>query len=409
MTQLTFEKATEVLRSNCVKEGLRASAAYYNQVWARDSFISFLGANLIEDEKLNSCAKANIKTFANAASPLGQIPNFYDLSTKRPEYGYSGSTDSSCWYIIGLASLYSATEDRELLKRPLDAAVGAYRWLRFQDANNTWLIDSPPGADWMDAAIQRTGKTLYNNVLFLIATDSLRRLTSISGSGSKADLMLDHDSLKRRFTDVFLPGPESPTRLAKYWPGHAATLAKGRLKGFARNYFLQYVSFYRMDARFDTFSNLLCILGGVSDRKTSLSILDFMRKENLSEPFPSRVLYPPYAFEGASYDKDFDSAVPTQHRSSPYEYHNGAVWPFVGGAYVSTLYQLGDDKAGSELESLARANAVLKEGERVGFNEWLHGRTGKALGQYGQSWNAGMYIAAVCASRGKNPLGFVRK
>ncbi len=79
-----------------MEKGLRTSAAYYNQIWARDSFISFLGANIMGDEGLLKCAKTTISTFVKTALPLGQIANFYDLSNNSPEFGFSGSTDSSC-------------------------------------------------------------------------------------------------------------------------------------------------------------------------------------------------------------------------------------------------------------------------------------------------------------------------
>ena len=39
LAEATFERAVEVLRSNSTKWGVRASASYYNQVWARDSLI----------------------------------------------------------------------------------------------------------------------------------------------------------------------------------------------------------------------------------------------------------------------------------------------------------------------------------------------------------------------------------
>jgi len=403
----TFEKATELLRTNAVERGLKASTAYYNQIWARDSFISFLGANLLADEGLLKAAKANVLTFASTASPLGQIPNFFDLGAGAPEYGYSGSTDSSCWYIIGLASLFHATNDRELLRRPTEAAIDAYKWLRFQDANDVWLIDSPQGADWMDAAIQRTGKTLYNNALFLIATRCLEGLLTASGREIEERYKLTYDELKKRFTDVFLPGPESAGRMMKYWPRLGEAYGRGALSDFSCKYFLHFVSFSRIDRKFDTLSNMLCVLTGLAELETSLAILSTAKSRGLTKPYPTRVLDPPYRADTAGYDRSFDSKLPIQHRSEPYAYHNGGVWPFVGGVHVCALYRLGVDEAHEELLSLAGSNAVLRDGEQTGFNEWIHGRTGKALGQFGQSWNAGMFIAAVMASKGRRMFGFL--
>jgi glycogen debranching enzyme len=403
----TFDNAIAVLKENMVEKGLRTSAAYYNQIWARDSFISFLGANLLQDEDLLRCAKKTVFTFAETASPMGQIANFYALDIEAPEYGYSGSTDSTCWYIIGLASLFRASDDRLLLRAPLKAAVDAYKWLRYQDANNVWLIDSPPGADWMDAAVQRAGKILYNNTLFLIATKCLEDLLSASGDSLEKAYRLDFHELKQRFTDVFLPSKESPDRLARYWPRLSLTYREGKPLAFAQKYFLHYVSFSRTDLRFDTMPNLLCILSGLADTQTAISILATIKARGLQKPYPVRVLDPPYRTEGFSFDRAFDNSLPIQHQSGPYAYHNGGVWPFVGGMHVASSFKMGVADAGADLEALAKANSLLRSGEKTGFNEWIHAKTGEPLGQYGQSWSAGMFIGAVLASKGTQPLGFL--
>lgn len=403
----TFDKAVEVLRGNAGPRGLRASAAYYNAIWARDAFISFLGANLLKDRRLLKCARDTILTFARNSSPVGQIPNFVDLQTGRPDYGYSGSTDSTCWYIIGLASLFDASEDRSLLGAPMKVAADAYRWLRCQDANNVWLIDSPPGADWMDAAVQRTGKTLYNNTLFLMATRSLRRLIGSSADPQIEAPLLPYGRLKGRFMDVFLPGKDSLRRLAEYWPRMSEAYGKRPPLDFDREYFLHYVSFSRIDTHFDTLSNLLCVLAGIADPRPAESVVSTITRRRLSRPYPTRVLDPPYLGEGAAYDEGWDQSLPVQHRSLAYAYHNGAAWPFVGGLHVAALYKLKMPTARSELDRLAKANGLLKAGEKTGFNEWIHGKTGRPLGQFGQSWSAGMFIAAVMASTGAGPLGFL--
>jgi glycogen debranching enzyme len=398
-----YERAIEVLRQNATSRGLKASHSYYNQIWARDSFISFVGANLLNDESMLRCARATVDTFAKMRSELGQIANHFDLATGMPEFGFSGSTDSSAWYIIGVEDLFRTTGDRSLLKDPLDAALDAYRWLRYQDANNTWLIDSPQGADWMDAAIQRTGKTLYNNTLFLMATKSLAALAAAAGRSTETSLP-EWTALKQRFSDVFLPGKDGPARVARYWPRLGELLASQKPMGLAGEYYLHYVSFARVDVHFDTLSNILCVLSGLSELKTSLSILASVRARRLTDPFPIRVLDPPYRRGEQGFDDSFNESLPAQHRSRAFEYHNGAVWPFVGGLYVCVLNRLQIDGAMQGLEALAESNSVLKPGEKTGFNEWLHGRTGQPMGQYGQSWNAGMFVAAVQSSRGKFPL-----
>ena len=402
------QRAVEVLRRNATQRGLKASHAYYNQIWARDAFVSFLGANMVQDSALLQSARTTLDTFAKTRAPLGQIPNFYDLGTDQPEFGFSGSTDSSCWYIIGLASLFRATWDRSLLGDDLEAAMDAYRFVRFQDANNSWLVDSPQGADWMDAAIQRTGKTLYNNVLFLTATKCMTTLLEAAEKPPGSINLLDYASLRERFTDVFLPRDDSSGRISKYWPRLANHHREQKVVEMPMKYFLQYISFARIDSHFDTLSNLLCGLWGAADDETFRNIIDTALTRKLPDPYPVRVLDPPYKKGDPGYDDNFDAMLPIQHRSGPLDYHNGGVWPFVGGFFVCALYSLGLDGAGTYLDNLAQANSVFRDGETVGFNEWLDGRKGEARGQYGQSWNAGMYIAAYLSSQGKDSFAFLK-
>ncbi|MDV3277024.1 MAG: hypothetical protein LYZ69_00985 [Nitrososphaerales archaeon] len=407
-TERTFDAAVEVLKGNSTPRGLKASSSYYNQVWARDSFISFLGSNMLGDETLLSCARATVDTFARSRSPLGQIANFYDPANGRADFGFSGSTDSAPWYIIGLADLYRATDDRSLLKEPLDAAVDAYRWLRYQDSNNSWLVDSPQGADWMDAAIQRTGKTVYNNALLLMATRCIGDLCSVAGRRLNDGSKLDYTALLERFNDVFLPDEESPKRVSGFSPRLAEQLSSQRPVGLSQEYYVQYVSFARIDTHFDTLSNLLCILFGLAESKTSRSIMEAIRSRELSKPYPVRVLDPPYSAGEPGFDTRLDATLPEQHRSPPFAYHNGGIWPFVGGLYVWALNKLGSEEAPTGLDRLAAANMVRGEGDGLGFNEWLHGRSGRPLGQRAQSWNAGAYIAAYLSIEKGDRLSVIR-
>ena len=104
LTDATFERAIEVLKSNSSKWGIKASASYYNQVWARDAFISFLGSNMLEDVLLLGTCRKAINTLAKTRSPLGQIADFYNPDEERAEFGFSGATDSSSWSVSKVSS-----------------------------------------------------------------------------------------------------------------------------------------------------------------------------------------------------------------------------------------------------------------------------------------------------------------
>jgi glycogen debranching enzyme len=80
----------------------------------------------------------------------------------------------------------------------------------------------------------------------------------------------------------------------------------------------------------------------------------------------------------------------------PYQYHNGGIWPFVGGFWVMLLAKLGrKNLALKELERFAAMNKV----NNWEFNEWFHGITGEPMGMTGQSWNAAMFVLAFHALR----------
>jgi len=82
----------------------------------------------------------------------------------------------------------------------------------------------------------------------------------------------------------------------------------------------------------------------------------------------------------------------SRHRQNyAWQYHNGGIWPFVGGFWVAALAQCGrKDEAHAAFARLVQANAL----DDWGFHEWLHGRTFVPGGMRGQSWNAAALLFA---------------
>jgi glycogen debranching enzyme len=78
----------------------------------------------------------------------------------------------------------------------------------------------------------------------------------------------------------------------------------------------------------------------------------------------------------------------------PDHYHNGGIWPFIGGAWVKSIHKLGlKEIALKELYKLAKLNrlGIFNIWE---FNEWFHGETGRPMGKAYQAWSASEYISA---------------
>jgi glycogen debranching enzyme len=89
----------------------------------------------------------------------------------------------------------------------------------------------------------------------------------------------------------------------------------------------------------------------------------------------------------------------------PYQYHNGGIWPFIGGFHIAALVKVGwMHEAENLLGDLAGANRLGVRDEWE-FNEWLHGETGHPMGYPYQAWSAGMYVYAYHAVKtGETPL-----
>jgi glycogen debranching enzyme len=153
---------------------------------------------------------------------------------------------------------------------------------------------------------------------------------------------------------------------------------------------LPYLGFRAVGEWFDSLGNLLAILSGIADQRRTDVILDFIERHSL-DTWPLRSLTPVVRPGDADW-RDYYGTL-----NLPHHYHNGGVWPFIGGFYVAALLKAGRHTvAESALRNLATLN---QQGE---FNEWHHGESGAAMGVRDQAWSAGMYLFAfksVCTGQ----------
>ena len=115
------------------------------------------------------------------------------------------------------------------------------------------------------------------------------------------------------------------------------------------------------------------------------------------KPWPVRVVCAPI-LEASVFWRPYMS----RHRQNfAWQYHNGGIWPFVGGFWVVALAEHGErPRARRELAALARVNAL----DNWAFAEWLHGKTAVPAGMRGQSWNAAAFLMAHHAVRARSHL-----
>lgn len=400
LTNLAVEKAEAILTRECSPLGLMAAPEGYPHVWARDSVITALGASLLPGHE--RCLRTSLQTLASQQSELGAIPNNVSVATGRLDHTNAGSVDSNLWYILGHDVQHRLFGDDEFLGHNWPSLERALLWLRYQDSNGCGLLEVHEAADWADLLANRFN-ILYDNVLWYGALRAMARMAAALGADGKCYDELA-DDVRHKIRIVLWVGPEVKGEWGPSCPGHTEwthTLSQVSPVLVKRPYFLPYVAFRDFGDYCDVFGNLLAILFGVANPAQEERILDYLHQVGIAEPYPVRVLHP-IIHPG---NKDWREYYRNNNLNMPEQYHNGGIWPFVGGFYVATLVKSGRrEQAAQILENLAEVNrlGVKEEWE---FNEWCHGGTGRPMGYPHQAWSAGMYaFAHHCVSEGRVPI-----
>jgi glycogen debranching enzyme len=255
-------------------------------------------------------------------------------------------------------------------------------------------------SDWQDLFCTR-GKGLYLNCLYLLALRAAAKLFESSNPEEHDHCSQRAAKLTERLNQMFwyrgnadmLPHfshtfstMDNPWQDSLGRPRWIPT--KKRLVD--QQYYLPYLGFRAVGEWFDSLGNLLAILSGIADQEKTNIILDFISGHHL-DTWPVRSLTPVVS-PGDSDWREYYSSV-----NQPYHYHNGGVWPFIGGFYIAALVKAGrHDAADHALGKLAELNL------RGEFNEWHHGETVEPMGVKCQAWSAGMYLFAFeCVRTGQ--------
>jgi glycogen debranching enzyme len=407
--------AERILLSNGGELGLLGSSKAYQQVWARDSMICALGLLLCADRKGRETHFRSLETLRTYQSALGKIPhNIGKANVADPaliahggrlggagqthdevmmDTAHSGCVDNNLWYIIGHYFYYVATGDKDYLATCWDSLEKALLWLRYQDSNECGLLEVHEAMDWADLFNNRYN-VLFDNALYFAVWKCMGKLAEALGKDASGYLANAADVYKKLNTVLWV-GPEEPKDWAwisierKEW---TYTLKRIETELVERPFYLPYVAFRDYTDRFDTLGNLVTILFGAADHTKANKILDYIHGCGINEPYPVQALYPVLNPS----DKDWRDYYRVRNLNQPHHYHNGGIWPFIGGFYVAALVQAGRyDEAEYQLQKLTALNRQSRQrGSEWDFNEWCHGLSGRPMGYAGQSWSTAMYIFA---------------
>ena len=397
LLQTCHARSVELLRRNLSPGGILAATAGqraelrgYTAIFGRDAAVCALGMAVSGDKELEGAAATGLHTLAQYQAANGQIPKFVDLHKSEADFWYLGCIDSTLWWLIALAYLDSrasgagnggarrgarARDSRRdggraggLCARYAGQIKLAIQWLLAQEHQRFFLLQQNEASDWADI-MPRSGFVLYTNALWYFVKRVYR---------------LDHAAETRaNFNGLFHPFSAG---LAEY--RRARLLNDYVLRGARhRDLYLSFVNFSFFGEEGDVFGNVLAVLLGLSGARASRRSLDALTRSRSSEPYPIRAVTRPIKRASTLW-----RPYMARHRQNlVWQYHNGGVWPMVGGFWIAALVACGRrQQAATELVKLARACAV----KNWAFTEWLHGKTLAPRGMPGQSWNAAAYLMA---------------
>jgi glycosyl hydrolase family 100 (putative invertase) len=372
-------RAVELLKNNSTPAGVlaaaptaRATERGYTAIFGRDAAICALGMAVSGDRALERASVAGLETLAQYQAPNGQIPKFVAPDRREADFWYLGCIDATLWWLIALALLDGPLAHRGfkpgLLRRYRTEIALALQWLGAQEHQRFYLLQQNEASDWADI-MPRSGFVLYTNALWY----RVKRLFDLPNIAET----------RQSFNGLFHP---FSARIFEYRRGRLLNeyvLKRAR----NRDLYLSFVNFSFFGDEGDVFGNVLAVLCGALSSGAARRTLDALLELGVHDPYPVRAVVRPIRKQSALW-----RPYMARHRqNSAWQYHNGGVWPVVGGFFIAALSRCGrKQQARDELVKLARACAL----DDWAFAEWLHGRSAAPRGMAGQSWNAAAFLLA---------------
>ncbi|CAN5756474.1 hypothetical protein BH11PSE8_BH11PSE8_07470 [soil metagenome] len=362
-----------LLQDNLTPHGILAArrteaavARRYTRVFGRDAAICVMAMCGTGSEALEQGAVASLDALAAQQAPNGQIPKYVDPEGRDADFWYLGCIDATLWWLIAVDHVRRAGRvPPGHWQAGVDRAIG---WLLAQEHQRFRLLQQNEASDWADI-MPRSGYVLYTNALWY---DVKQRYA-----------LADAEATHHHFNHLFDPFQRD---LPEY---HRARLLRHYARRGRRDpgLYLSFVNLAVAGHEGDVFGNLMALLNGLADSTMSHRIVRTIEIAQAAEPYPVRVVLHPLSRQ----HELWRPYMARHQQNSVHQYHNGGIWPFVGGYWVMALAQLGmKEQAWAALGRLARTNQL----DDWRFTEWFHGRTLKPMGMDGQSWNAATFLLA---------------
>ena len=358
--------AIEILLHNSIGpfNGLPRTAGWgYPEPYTRDLMFSILGIAVSDNQQLINSIRKVLETLAQNQTEHGHIPSLVHDKDDR------GASDTTPLFLLGVGIYRKLIGDPDFLKQEVDKALV---WMEYQSPADRCLIAQQPTSDWRDEQWV-TGYGLFVNTL----TYSYLRLL---GHHKRAEMLLNE---MEQFTivDGSMPNHIQEGLVLKNKPYYAFWTFK----------------IYSSD-RFDLLGNSLAILSGIASPSRADEMVSWIEGKCLEMISNGELAIdlPPNFFPFIK-PEDSDWLKRYEKYNNPGEYHNGGIWPFIGGFYVAALvaakrFTLAKEKLFVLTKCIKMSN---DKNLSFGFNEWIKAQTGKPMGQEWQTWSAALYLYAV--------------
>jgi sucrose-6F-phosphate phosphohydrolase len=361
--------------------------ANYRAVWARDGAVTIVGTIDLPDADIRAAQLATLRTLLDHLGENGQIPANFNLETGVTDYSGVGgicAIDGGFWTVLAFFHYVRKNQAWDLLAEYALPLHRLMHWLLGLDSNNDGLLEIPEAGDWTDL-FGRSYHVLYDEVLWYRAAVAYGRLLEYQRKFDEASAWLRRaQSIRSKILAAFWPSTKQRD------PAATVSFADQQFAVGDSSYLLAEITPFAFNWRCDVLGNVQAFLGNVLDADRARTAFRFMWGVGVNEPWPVVNLYPPVQ----AGDPDWRAYYTVNLLNLPGHYHNGGIWPFIGGMWVRFIHRLGlRDVACRELLKLAQANRLGKSHEWE-FNEWLHSRTGRPMGKAFQAWSASSFIHA---------------
>jgi len=368
-------ESLNLLRRNLTPRGILAAsrteaaeARSYTRVFGRDAAICVLAMAGSGDVALEQGAVASLDSLAALQARNGQIPKYVDPEGQDADFWYLGCIDATLWWLIAVDHVRRHGQLPGMAERWQPQVALAINWLMAQEHQKFFLLQQNEASDWADI-MPRSGFVLYTNALWY-----------------RVKLLFELPRLEEthyHFNHLFHPFKRD---LPEYRRGR---LLSHYARRGQRNpgLYLSFVNLSFVGDEGDVFGNILAVLYGLADDSMAKEVVKTLQAAEVANPYPVRAVTTPI-----DADHELWRAYMGRHQQNhPHQYHNGGIWPFIGGFWVLALAQMGKKAlAEQELAKLAHVNSL----DDWRFTEWFHGQTLKPMGMAGQSWNAAAYLMA---------------